>query len=191
MLKHYLLTTYRNLARQSVYSAINISGLAIAIACCLLILLFVKHELSYDRFHTGSKNIYRVVSDFSFNDKLDHLSVSSPPVGPTLKKDFPEVLNYSRLAPYSQKLMVRFNDKRFFEENIYFGDPSLFELFNFPFNAGDRKSALVEPNSVVISQTMADKYFGTEDPIGKILQYDNSDGTFSDYKVTGVFADLP
>lgn len=192
MLKHYLVTALRNLLKHRVYTLINVFGLAIAIACATLIGLYVKHETSYDAFHKDSDRLYRVACNFKFPDKLDELSVASPPVAFTLKRDYPEVEAFTQISSYNvPRLLVKYGNNSFYEENVLYADSLFLSFFKFPLLKGDVVSALKEPNSVVITETMAQKFFGTENPIGKVLQYDNNDGTFADYKVTGVAQNPP
>lgn len=191
MFKNYLKIAFRNILRYKTYSAINVVGLASGIAACILIYMFVSHELSFDRFNTNSKNIYRVVFDYKFPDKLDHLAVASPIAGITIKKDFPEVINQTSVSQYGGKLLVKCGDKKFYEENIYVADSTFFNVFNYKLLSGNKKTVLNEPNTVAIDQNTAKKYFANENPIGKTLQYDNGDGTFASYKVTGVFENVP
>src|SRR6185437_6625956 len=191
MLKNYLKIAFRNILRHKTYAAINIVGLASGIAACILIYMFVSHETSFDRFNTNSKNIYRVVFDYKFPDKLDHLAVASPIAGITIKKDFPEVINQTSVSQYGGKLLVKNGDKKFYEENIYVADSTFFNVFDYKLIVGNKSNVLKDPNTVAIDQNTAKKYFGNENPIGKTLQYDNGDGTFASYKVTGVFENTP
>ena len=183
MLNNYLKVAVRNLLKHRLYSLINISGLAVGMACCLVILLFVRHELSYDRFHAKAERIYRLL--------LDHEDGMSSPVGPAivgpqLEVDFPEI-RYARLLP-RRRLQVCFGEKRL-SEDMAFVDGDFLTLFTFPLIHGDGRTALEQPNSVVISQTAARKYFGAEDPTGQVLSVD-FDG-MRDYRVTGVMEDMP
>lgn len=191
MLHNYLKIALRNILRHKVNAFINISGLATGMTACLLIYLFVMHELSFDKFNKNSENIYRLVFDYKFPDKLDHLAVAAPIAGITLRKDFPEVVNYTSISPYSGKLLVKYGDKKIYEENLYVADSTFFSVFDYKLIKGDKTTALSAPNTVVINETMAKKYFGSENPLGKTLEYDNNDGTFASYKVTGVFEDVP
>lgn len=191
MIRNYFKIALRNMARHKGNAAINITGLALGIAACMLIYMFVGHELSFDTFNSRSKNMYRLVFDYKFPDKLDHLSVAAPIAGVTVKKDFPEVVNYTSVSPYGSKLLVKYDNKKFYEENVYLADSTFFNVFDYDLIKGDRHTVLNEPNCIVINRTMAGKYFGTGEAIGKTLEYDNNDGTFNAYKVTGVFEDVP
>ncbi len=191
MFKLYFKTALRSILRHRANAIINITGLAVGIAACMLIYMFVHHELSFDHFHRNTKSIYRLVFDYQFPDKLDHLAVAAPVAGSTLKKDFPDVVNYTSVSPYSGRLLVKYQGKKFYEENIFVADSTFFNVFDYKLVMGDKNTVLNEPNTLVINQSMARKYFGNENPIGKVLEYDNSDGTFAAYKVTGVFEDVP
>ncbi len=118
MIGSYLKLAVRSILRRKGSAVINITGLAVGIAACTLNYLYVSHELSFDLFNRNSKNLYRLVFDYKFPDKLDHLSVASPVAGVTVKKDFPEVVNYTSVSPYSGRLLVKYNNMKFFEENI-------------------------------------------------------------------------
>jgi putative ABC transport system permease protein len=191
MIKNYIKIALRSILHHRGNAAINVIGLSFGLAACMLIYMFVSHELSFDKFNKNSKDIYRVVFDYKFPDKLDHLAVAAPIAGITLKKDFPEVVNYTSISPYSGKLLVKYEEKKFYEENIYVADSTFFNVFDYKLISGNKNTVLNEPNTVAISRSMAKKYFNNENPIGKTLQYDNNDGTFASYKVTGVFEDVP
>ncbi|WP_317899373.1 ABC transporter permease [Aurantibacillus circumpalustris] len=191
MLKNYLKIAFRNILRNRSSALINIVGLATGIATCMLIYMYVNHELSFDRFNKDSKNIYRLVFDYQFPDKLDHLAVAAPIAGITIKKDFPEVVNYTSISPYGAKLLVKYGEKKFYEENVYVADSTFFSVFDYKLISGNKNTVLSQPNTIAINETMAKKYFANENPIGKVLEYDNNDGTFASYKITGVFEDVP
>lgn len=191
MISNFFKIAYRNILRHKVYSFINIIGLSAALAVCLLIYLFISHELTYDTQFAYSKQTYRVCANYKFPDRLDELSVSTQPLGPVLKKDFPEVITYTRLTPYANKLVVKSGEKKFFEKNIFYADTNFFEVFDFPLLKGDPKTVLMQPSCVVISEEMERKYFNGESAIDKILEFDNQDGTFEKYKVTGVAKEIP
>ena len=186
MFRSYLTVAVRHLKRHKIYSFINISGLAIGIACCVLILMWINDEVRYDRFHDFSKDLYRVVNDLDYGP-VSQISIGSAyPLGPAMKEDIPEVRDIARILP-TRRLLVAFGEKRYYEENFIFADPSLFSMFTFPFVKGDYRTALEQPSSIVITQEMAYKYFGLDDPIGKRIQTQNQ----NDYIVTGVVEDVP
>ena len=184
MLKNYLKIALRNIRRNKSYSFINISGLAVGMACCLLILIWINHEMSYDQFHEHSDSIYRLAY---VSTKSAHQGWGTPyPLGPVIKDNIPEVEEVARLSRLSRRLVV-YDEKRFFESGIISADPSILKIFSFSFIKGDPESALASHSSLVATETAAAKYFGTEDPLGKILKFNNS----IPFTVTGVIADIP
>ncbi|MGD9345817.1 MAG: ABC transporter permease [Candidatus Aminicenantes bacterium] len=187
MVKNYLKITIRNIKKHKGYSFINISGLAVGMACCILILLWVKDELSYDRFHENVDTIYRV-TEHQYNSSGDYfpVAVTPWPLAEALKNDFPEVIESTRLRILAG-LLVSYKEKKFYERDLVAADPSFLKMFSFPLLEGDRTTALTEPNTILITEDAAGRYFGTEDPIGKILTFHNT----YDFKVTGVLEDVP
>ncbi len=187
MFKNYLKTAFRNLTRHKGYSLINIAGFAIGIACCILILLWVQDELSFDRFHENLDSLHRVVEEQHYSDGTIFPIARTPyPVGPALVADYPEIINFTRFTP-CWRILMESRDKSFYERSFAFADPSLLEMFSFPLLEGDASTALAETNAVLISEDMAKKYFGTEDPVGKTLTMDN----VVDFQVSGVFENIP
>ena len=176
MFKNYFTMVLRNIRKYKSYSIINIAGLAIGIACFLLIMLWVQDELRYDKFHQNHKQIYRAGSNIPFQPA---------PLGPHLKNNFPEVLDATRF--YSNYVDVRYKDKHFDETVFTYADSSVFKIFTFPLLKGNPDSALTEPYCVVITEETAKKYFAGEDPIGKSLTIDDN----LDYKITGVAKNVP
>jgi len=170
----------RKIRRQKWYSLISVTGLAVGIACSVLILLWVRHELSYDRFHKSAENIYRVIMEDHLNDGISVHPWLTFPLGPALKNEFPEIAAFSRYRP--DDMVVRYKEKAYTETDFLTVDPSFFEIFSFPFLQGNPAEALADPHSIVIRDTMAEKYFGGEDPIGKAL---NLSGR-ADLAVSGV-----
>ncbi len=186
MLKSYLTIALRYLKRHKIYSFINISGLAIGMACCVLILLWINDEIRYDRFHEQTENLYRVVNDLNYGPYSQLTKGTAYPLGSAMKEEIPEVRETVRLLP-TRKILVAYGEKKYYEENFYFADPSLFKIFTFPFIKGDPDTALSSPSSVVITQDMASKYFGSQNPVGKTIQTQNQ----NDYIVTGVIENIP
>ncbi len=189
MLKNYLLASLRSLRKQISYSIINITGIGLGLATCLLLSLWIFHELSYDRFHEKAARTYRVSLEYSFGGQTARTSVSPTALLPALKKNFPEIeegvrfYNQSAWSPYVVK-----NGENIFQENkFYHADSSFFKVFSFKLLQGNPDKALTEPNSVVITQRMAKKYFGNEDVIGKTLNINNR----VEYKITGVVENVP
>ena len=178
MFRNYLLIALRIIDRQRMYSALNIAGLAIGMAAFLLIALYTQYELSFDRYHDNAERIYRIVRDGR--------TLTPPPLGPALQNNFDEVEAVARLIQDENTLVSR-GDKHFLEKNFYWAGPGIFEIFSFEFVHGQAEIALAEPSSIVISESVARKYFGEANPIGETLKIDDS----RDFRVTGVFADMP
>lgn len=201
MLFNYFKTAVRDLKKNRLFSAINIFGVGIGIAAFLVIIQFVLFERSYDSFHENAAGIYRI--PFSWDpiakSTIDQVYASNvPALGPALKNDFPEVKEYARLfdvhtiVPYC--IITHVNEAgnkiSFNEENGYYADPGFLKMFSFPLTSGDAASALTEPKSVILSESMARRYFGTQNPVGKMLEVNNEEPSGS-YTVRGVFADVP
>jgi len=186
MLKNYATITWRNIKRHKTYSFINIAGLAVGLACCLLITLWVLDERSYDRFHENCDRLYRVVVNLPSSGEMRKIVATPPPLGPALKKDFPEIVETTRMS-YWGSVPLRAGDKSFNENRMVVVEPSFFSLFTFPFIKGQGAASLRTPNSALISERRAESFFGNEDPIGKVIQVDNR----FDYIVRGVFRDIP
>ena len=193
MFKNHIKIGWRNILRYKGYATINIMGLALGLACCMVLYRFVKDELSYDRFHENVDRIYRVA--FSTDDnKLPTNANGSFGPGPAMVAEFPEVEDYVRfkMAGRGAKTLVTHEDKRFYESRFFFADSSIFNVFSFPLIKGNPKTALSEPNTIVLSETASKKYFGDGDPIGKILKADPyNDGDVMQFMVTGVHKDVP
>lgn len=191
MLRNYFKTAFRSLIKQKVYSAINVTGLAVSITACLLIVLYVKHELSYDKFFPGSDRIYKMVLERKYPNHLTFYSVIPHSFANAMQRDFAEVEKTLHLFGPNKNTVVTYkvSDKEIktFEEDYYLQtDSSFFDFFDIQLVKGDKKTALALPNQVIISERIAEKYFGKEDPIGKLLG-----GDIGDNKVSGVFKDLP
>ncbi len=185
MIMNYLKIALRNFRRHKGYSFINIAGFATGMACCMLILIFVRQELSFDRYHENIDRLYRVAIDIRTQTSNRVFAPITPLAGPTLKTDFPQVAQTARVLTAQGRLVKR--DEVFFYEDLFmFADPELFEVLTIPFIQGDPKSALAQPQSLVITQRMAKKYFGGSDPIQKMLSINQRD-----YKITGIVADPP
>jgi len=186
MIKNYLKIALRNIKRHKAFSFINIAGLAIGMACCFLIYSYVQYELSYDKFHEDYKDIYRVINRQIGNVYLgtDYFSTSPALMAPTMKEDFPEVLEAARVNTWSGLLC--FGNKRF-NETIHFADPEFFNIFTYPQLSGDLQDPIGEPLSMLITQKMARKYFDDENPVGKTIRFNNQ----FDFTVTGVLQDTP
>ncbi len=186
MLKNFVKIAIRNLLKNKIFSFINITGLAIGIACCLLIMLFVQNELSYEKFHKNHENIYRVYFDLKIGDNEQIMAVTNAPMRDALIRDFPEVVNAARFRTYGYPVM-RYGDKVYSEEKFYWADSTYFEMFDAEVVQGSLDGALNQANNVVITDKIADKYFGDENPIGKIINADNR----RDYVVKAVIKEFP
>jgi putative ABC transport system permease protein len=189
MIKNYIIIAWRSLRKHFTYSAINILGLSLGFATFILLATWMRHELSYDQFHAKSKQIYRSSLEYSFGGQTAKTSVSPTALLPTLQKNFPEVEDGVRIYNQSawNPFVLRKDDKLFQESKFYFADSSFFNVFSFQLLEGNPETALVLPNSLVITKSMAKKYFGDVDPMGQVLQVNNR----TDYTVTGLMDDVP
>jgi ABC-type antimicrobial peptide transport system permease subunit len=185
MFKNYLKIAFRNLLKQKVYSLINISGLAVGIAVCILIFLWVQDELSYDRFHENADQLYRVVFEYEANGQILHHWRTPPPLAAGLIETYPEVINATKFHSH-EGVLVSYEEKKF-RQTGGFTDTAFFEIFANFFVKGDPQTVFANPNSVVISERMAAKFFGKADPVNKILRVDNQ----LDLTVTGVIRNWP
>ncbi len=185
MLSNYLWSTFRNLRKRGMISVINILGLSVGIACCLLVLLWVQFEFSYDDFHENLEDLYVVGTEVVYGTQSSRGIQSPPALGPALVEEYPEVIRAARVIPRSDAV-VRFEDRQF-KEVIRSVDPDFLRMFTFRFLRGDPATALDDPHSIVLTESMAQKYFGDDDPLGKIIQLDYT----WDMRVTGVAEDVP
>jgi putative ABC transport system permease protein len=186
MFNNYLKIALRNMKRYKGYSLINTAGLAVGMACCILILLWVRDELSFDRFHHNLDHIYRVIRMEQKIADAGKDALTPPPLAATLKEKFPEITHATRFGNWGCWL-VSYGEKNFYETRYECADPDFFEMFNFPFIKGNPKNALLDTYSVVLTEEMAEKYFGNEDPIGKTLNINKQ----FDVTVTGVIKNVP
>src|SRR5882757_4508711 len=189
MIKNYLRSAFRNIKRHPFISFINIFGLTVGLTCCLLILAYIINERSYDKFNKNAKDIYRVTRIFYTAPGVEnlHLSAVAPPFGPLLGNAFSDIKKMTRMLP-NGTVALKYNDKLFNEKNAVFADENFFALFNTPIVKGDAKNGLLNPFSIMLSEDMAKKYFGDENPINKSILLDNPK---HDFKVTGVFKAFP
>ena len=188
MIKNYLLIAFRNALRNKAYTIINLLGLAIGIASSLMILLFVMDEVSYDRHNEHFRDIYRIYVKGKIQGNEIEAALSNAPMGATLKADFPEVVEFTRLFTFDGDPKVRFEEKVFIEENFYYVDSTFFNVFTAPVIYGNPEKMLSRPNTVVLTEEIARKYFGNEDPVGKLLQVGQEEENF---EVTGVVKGFP
>jgi putative ABC transport system permease protein len=189
-LKNYFKVAARNLLRHKAYSFLNLFGLAVGMTCCILIALYIQDELRYDRYAPSADRIYRLALETQTRDRgVLNTARTPPPWAPALADDYPEVESYVRIKTPLVSWMISHEpgDKRFHEKGFYFADPSIFGFFGFRMVKGDPETALKEPRTAVLTETAARKYFGGEDPLGKIIRADNT----YDFRVTGVVRDVP
>lgn len=186
MLKNYLKIAWRNIRKQKFYSFINILGLTIGMTCCFLIFIYVQFELSYDGFHEKKDQIYQLTTDVKTPTELIQADITSAPMGPALKADFPEVKAATRVI--FSNMIVTNGENKYQEDHIAVADSNFFEVFTFPLISGTAATALAEPFSVVLTESKAKKYFGSANVLGKSVQIGGKKYTL---KVTGVMKDVP
>ena len=187
MLSNYLKIAWRNLRKQPGFTFINVFGLAVGLSCCLLIVLYVSDELSYDRYNTKADHIYRLNTDAKFGGSAVELAVTPDPLGSTLKRDYPQVEQFVRLHQQGARLVKRAGSATAISEaNITFADSTLFDVFTLPLIAGNPKRALAEPNTIVISESAAKRHFGSLNPMGQTLLLGDQP-----YRITGLMRDMP
>lgn len=191
MFKNFIKIAYRNFMRQRVYSLINTSGLAIGVACFLLIFLYIHDELSYDQFHSKADRTYRVLEHFESDGVGEHSASQPFPVGPALVNDYPrQVEHMTRLFDFQSPFLTLANrelDRSFNEPNVFFVDSTFFDVFDFEMVVGDKRTALYEPNAILITESMAKKYFSDENPLGKNIEFQGE----RNLVVKGILKDAP
>ncbi len=188
MITNYIKVAIRNILKYKFFSTINVLGLSIGMACCLFIFIYVTDELSYDRFHKDAANTYRIGLFGRIAGQEINTSNSSWPVASTMQNEIPGVENALRLWSRGQSLVFKYEDKVFSEKNIVYADSNFFDFFTFELLEGDRSTVLKEPNTVVLTPALATKYFGQENPIGKLIAIGNDNASF---KVTGLATPAP
>ena len=191
MLRNYLKIAYRNFVRNKAYSLINVLGLALSMFCAMLVILWINDELSYESFWPNSERIYRLVQAPEFNDGTIFRVASNPaPMPEVIKEQNPGIAEYTRFRPQTDKVLIRYNDAQFYEVVTYV-DSTFFKVFQLPFLAGNPTNALFDPNSMVITARMAEKYFGEnwqqEDVLGKTLSLNKKESL----AISGVIENLP
>src|ERR1041384_5318261 len=192
MIRNYLKIALRNILKNKVFSAINVFGLGIGLASCLLIFQFVTFQLSFDTFNSKFDRTYRVTNDRFQHEKLiQHGTIMYPTIGPTMAKDYPEIEEYTRMMP-GGNLNVRVDDRNYRGEVVTFADEHMLSVFDYPMIAGDRATALKEPYSLVLTEKNAAKYFqlpiaNAREALNKTLIWGMNDS----YKVTGILKDIP
>ena len=191
MIKNYFKIAWRNLWKNKVFSAINILGLSTGLACCILMFLFIQNELSYDKFHKRAKNIYRVTSEAEGPNGKSDLAVTPAPWAPLMKKDFPEIRNYTRLLRAEKTDIGQPGQQHFYESDLIFADSTFLDVFSVELIKGDPRKALDQPNSIILTEETATKYFGDADPIGKTLEVNSFVGREVSVQVTAIAKQLP
>ena len=186
MFENYMKVALRNITRHKGFSFINITGLAVGMACCILIFLWVEDERSYDQFHENGGNLYIVASHIKYGSRTATSSGTPSALGPALKNEYPEIINSVRFCNGPHALYFAYKDKKFREE-VETVDPSFLQMFSFSLVLGDPETALSSPHSLVLSEKMAAKYFGSDNPLGQTIRVDNT----YDFTVTGVFKNVP
>ena len=187
MLKNYFKVAFRNILKHKFFSFINILGMTIGVTACLLIILYVSDELSFDKFHTKADRMYQVGLHGKIAGQEIYTSTTCPPMSAALVADIPEIEESTRLDGYGLAA-IKYGEKAFTEEKIFYADSNFFQFFSFKLLEGDAKTALKEPNSIVFTTGLAKKYFGNESAIGKLVTVGNDSTT---YKVTGIAENAP
>ena len=186
MIKSYIKTALRNITKNKTTSLINISGLALGITCFIIIGLYVFSELSFDKYHSKADRIFRIGLSLKLNDIIYNEATLQFPAAKVLTEDYPEIEKVVRFYT-TQTPLIKYGDKKFIEEKFFFADNSVFDVFDINITKGSAKAALNIPNSIAISESMALKYFGNEEPLGKTITYQNQ----NDFEVAAVFEDIP
>ena len=186
MLKNFFRVAFRNILKHKGFTFINVTGLAVGLTAALLIILWVQDELSYDRFNTDGANIYRVEEDQFYSGERYHVTVTPHPSGPVWKEKIPEIVEQTRINRLS-RILFRKDEKVFYESSVAGVDSGFFKMFTLPLLLGNPETVLEAPNSVVLTESMAKKYFGNEDPLGQSITMENR----MQFNVTGVLKDIP
>jgi len=186
MFKNYLISAIRNITKNKFYSFLNILGLTVGLAAFIFIFIYIKDELAYDKYHKKHDRIYRLESDFMIGSKHDKFAIVPIPLGPALKLEYPEIESFVRFND-ADDILIKVGEKEYYEDNFYYTDSTVFDVFTHELVNGQLDGSLGEPNTAVLTRKLAEKYFGKENPIGQIIE---SDG-FRQFKVTAVIEDLP
>jgi ABC-type antimicrobial peptide transport system permease subunit len=186
MFKNYLKIAFRNIKRHKGYSFINIAGLAIGMACCIMMVIYIASELSFDRYHENAHRIYRLCRYANIGGTDITSGISNATAASALRDSYPEVINAVRFG-WTNQPVVKYQDKQFFETQFYYADDPVFDIFSWPMIKGNPGTALKAPYSIVLTEDLAKKYFGDEEPLGKILKINNKEN----YTVTGVIKNIP
>ena len=186
MIRNYLLITFRSLMKNKGYAAINIFGLAFGLASCLIIFFFVRMELSVDKFHEKHDRIFRITNTFERSSGTIFWARTPPALAPAIKSNISSVQKVTRLR-YADDHIYTYGDKIFSQGNVFYADSAFLQIFDFKLKSGSRKTALKDPNSIVLTEAMAARFFGNDDPMGKLINFDNQ----LPLQVTGILEDLP
>lgn len=170
MFWNYLKITVRNIKKHKTYSTINIAGLAMGIACCILIFLWVQDELSFDRFHKNADSTYRVITHARYSDVAVNNSETPSPFAAGMKQEFPEVIESTRVR-FQARRILQYKEKAFYEDGGVLVDPGFFRIFSFPFIQGDPETALNDLFTMVLTESYAQKYFGSNKPVGQTVEF--------------------
>ena len=173
MLKNYIITAFRNPWKKKLFPSINIIGLSVGIACFYLMVVNVRDELSYDRFHEKGKDTYRVALERIYPDNVVNYAIIPYSIGESMQTDFLEVREMTRVLKFQQSVNIRYEDKTFEEDKFLMVEPNFFSVFSIPVLQGDSETMLEQNNTLVVTRKTALKYFGDEDPLGKQLMTPN------------------
>ena len=187
MFKNYLKIAFRRIIREKGFSFINLAGLAVGMTACLLILFWLRDEFSFDKFNKNYDSIYRIIHEQKFDDQTIHSSKAPTPLGPYLKENFPEIVNYTRYGTFIGEVLIKYEENTFYELGGAYVDPSYFDIFTIDFLRGNKAEIFPDRFCVVITESTARRYFGDEDPIGRSLELEN----ICQLKVTGIIKDIP
>jgi putative ABC transport system permease protein len=182
MLINYFKTAIRNLFKNKIFSTINILGLAIGLASFFFIIIYIFNELNYDKHHKNADKTFRLIMKADMSGNVIEAAVSGGPLGRILFDELPEVVRYTRLFQIRQPVLIKYNEKNFYQDNVFYADTSFFDVFSYEFLYGDPKTALIHPFSLVLTEQTAQKFFGDDFPIGKTIKWNNIDN----YTVRGV-----
>jgi putative ABC transport system permease protein len=187
MIRNYITIALRSMMRNKAYTIINVVGLSVGVACCLMLALYIQDEMGYDRHHKDLYDLYRMTTHFQKSDGVTDMATTSAPIAWGIKDEVPEIETVTRLVnpPGVSQNLIRYEDKQFYESDGYIADSTLFDIFNYEFRAGDPKKALVDANSAVITEELAEKLFGTEPALDKTI-FISQGGPSANFKITGV-----
>ncbi|MBN2461303.1 MAG: ABC transporter permease, partial [Candidatus Cloacimonetes bacterium] len=186
MLKNYLAIAIRNLVKYKFFNFINIAGLTVGITCAILIGLYLRYELSYDKYNIDYDRIYRLESHFNIHGNDDKFAVTAFPLARALQLEYPQIESYTRFLSMDNNFF-KHQEKNIFEENVYFADSTVFDIFSWKFISGSAGKSLAEPNTMVLTRSLASRIFGNEDPMGEVLDTGYGFG----FTITGVIEDIP